>query len=476
MNPATPRLALAVGWIVLAAGQVVAAQGPDGMARADRYIREEVRRQRIPGLSIAVVRGGKVLLARGYGYADVEHRVPATDRTVYQSGSLGKMFTAALVLQLADSARLGLEDPIRRHLPEGPATWDAITVRHLLTHTSGIPDYTDSAVDLRRDYTEDQLVRIVAALPPLFAPGERYSYSNAGYVLLGAIIRRVSGRFYGDLLHERIFGPLGMRSARIISEADIVPNRSQGYRLVDASLKHQEWVSPTLNTTADGSLYFTVQDLLRWAAELDAHRVLSANNLAAAWTPVRLNDGGTYPYGFGWAVGELRGRPRVGHTGSWQGFQTSLERFPEADLTIVVLANLDQALPDAIALGVAGILDSSLVPPHRLAGPLRGPTPPVPVDVVLRALSVGNDSAALSPGLHRFLSPADRRDWGELASQVSVWTPLGCDRVLGRPIARLGAAVTRVCYARGDGRGAGVLVTLSYAEGWRLADVESYRF
>jgi CubicO group peptidase (beta-lactamase class C family) len=118
----------------------------------------------VPGLSVAVLRNGRVLLARGYGYANVEHRVRATDRTVYQSGSLGKQFTAALVLQLADSGRLGLDDPIRRHLTEGPPGWDSIAVRHLLTHTSGIPDYTDSVVDLRRDYTEDELVRVVAGL------------------------------------------------------------------------------------------------------------------------------------------------------------------------------------------------------------------------------------------------------------------------------------------------------------------------
>ena len=280
------RLALVALGIALGGVSPIRAQAPVRVGAVDRYVREEVRRQRIPGLSIAVVQDGRVLLARGYGSANVEHRVPATDSTVYQSGSIGKMFTAALVLQLADSGRLGLDDPIRRHLPEGPARWDSITVRHLLTHTSGIPDYTDSVVDLRRDYTEDELVRIAAGLPPLFAAGERWSYSNTGYVLLGAIIRRVSGRFYGDLLRERIFAPLGMRTARVISEEEIVPHRSDGYRLAGDTLEHQEWVSPTLNTTADGSLYLTVHDLARWVMGLDAHRVLGAEDLAAAWTPV----------------------------------------------------------------------------------------------------------------------------------------------------------------------------------------------
>jgi CubicO group peptidase (beta-lactamase class C family) len=471
---------LALAAVAIGGASAAAAQTPERMRAVDRYVREELQRQRIPGLSVAVLRGGKVLLARGYGYANVEHQVPATDSTVYQSGSLGKMFTAALVLQLADSGRLGLDDPIRRHLPEGPPRWDSITVRHLLTHTSGIPDYTDSVVDLHRDYTEDELVRVAAALPPLFAPGERWSYSNTGYVLLGAIIRRVGGRFYGDLLRDRIFAPLGMRAARVISEADIVPHRSEGYRLAGDTLKHQEWVSPSLNTTADGSLYFTVHDLVRWLMGLDAHRVLSAPDLAAAWTPVRLNDGGTYPYGFGWMLGDMRGRPRLGHTGSWQGFKTSLERFPQADLTVIVLANLEQARPDAIALGVAGILEPSLVPPHRLAARLPGPMPPEPLDTVLHRLSSDTveDSVtdALTPGLRRFLSAADRREWGDLASRISGWTPLGCDRVPGQPITRLGASVTRLCYARGADREGNVAVTVLYTDEWRVADVDTYRF
>jgi D-alanyl-D-alanine carboxypeptidase len=463
-------------WTASSGANVAAAQTRAQLGAVDRYVRNELRRQRIPGLSIAILKGDKVLLARGYGLANVEHRVPATDSTVYQSGSVGKMFTAALVLQLADSGRLDLDAPIRRYLTEGPVRWDSVTVRHLLTHTSGIPDYTDSVVDLRRDYSEEDLVRVAAALPPLFAPGERWSYSNTGYVLLGAIVRRGGGRFYGDLLRERIFAPLGMRTARIISEADIVPNRAEGYRLAGDTLKHQEWVSPTLNTTADGSLYLTVHDLARWAADLRVHRVLSEQDLATIWTPVRLNDGGTYPYGFGWMLGDVRGHRRVGHTGAWQGFKTSIERFPQSDLTVIVLANLAEARPDAISLGVAGILEPSLVPPHRLAARLPGPLPPEPVDTVLARLSADTDSGALTPSLRRFLSAPDRQEWAGLASHVASWTPLGCDRVAGPPIARLGASVTRVCYARGSGAEGDVVVTVLYTDAWRVADVDAYRF
>jgi CubicO group peptidase (beta-lactamase class C family) len=230
----------------------------------DRYVRAELGRQRIPGLSIAVLRGDSLLLARGYGEANVEHHVPAADSTIYQSGSVGKQFTAALVVRLADEGKLRLDDPIAKWLPEGPPSWRRITLRHLLTHTSGIPDYADSTLDYRRDYSEDELVRLAAGLPPLFQAGARWSYSNTGYLLLGVIIHRLTGTFYGDLLRAQVFEPLGMRTARIISESDIVPNRADGHRLVSGKLQHQEWVSPTLNATADGSLYLTVLDLARW--------------------------------------------------------------------------------------------------------------------------------------------------------------------------------------------------------------------
>jgi CubicO group peptidase (beta-lactamase class C family) len=451
------------------------AQGDRSLAAVDRFLRSELRRQNIPGFSVAVVRDGRLVFARGYGWANLEQHVPATDSTVYQSGSLGKQFTAALVLQLADSGRLSLDDPIRRWLPEGPPRWDSVTVRHLLTHTSGIPDYTDSVVDLHREYTENDLVQVAAGLPPIFAPGARWSYSNTGYVLLGAIVRRATGRFYGDLLRERIFAPLGMRTARIISEADLVPNRSDGYRLAGDSVKHQDWVSPSLNTTADGSLYLTVRDLAAWAAALDQGRALPGADRARAWAPVRLNDGGSYPYGFGWMLAPVRGRPSISHTGAWQGFRTSIARFPEARLTVIVLANLAESRPRAIGLAVAGILEPSLVPPHRLAAPLPGPRPPMPADSVVRALANDSSSARLTRGLQRFLSDDERREWREVGAGVAAWTELGCDRAAS-PVEHLGAEVARWCYARGTGPEGGVALVLGYSDDWHIAEADAYGY
>ena len=200
-----------------------AAQTPALPDAVDRFVRAELARQRIPGMSVAVLRGDSVLLARGYGFANLEHRVPATDSTVYAVGSLSKQFTAAAIVLLSQQGRLRLDDPITRYLPEGSAVWSAVTIRHLLTHTSGIPQ--DTTLDWRRDYSESELVRS-AAQPLQFEPGELESYSSTGYALLGVIIHRVTGVSWGDFVRDQIFRPLGMRTARVNSDTDIVPNRA----------------------------------------------------------------------------------------------------------------------------------------------------------------------------------------------------------------------------------------------------------
>jgi CubicO group peptidase (beta-lactamase class C family) len=461
------------------AGSLLAATGGAAQSRApveavERYLQAELARQRIPGLSVAVLRGDSLVLARGYGWADVEHRVPASDSTVYQSGSVGKQFTAAAIVLLAEEGRLGLDDPVRRHLPDGPAAWDAITLRHLLTHTSGLPDYADSTLDYRRDYTEDDLLRLAVTLPVEFPPGTRWSYSNTGYVLLGAVIRRVTGAFYGDFLRDRIFQPLGMRTARIISEQEIVPNRSDGYRLVDGRLAHQEWVAPTLNTAADGSLYLTVRDLARWAIGLNHRRVPSARGLETSWTPVTLRSGGTYPYGLGWDLSEQRGRRRIGHGGSWQGFRTSIQRYPEFDLTVMVLANLAEAEPEALSYAVAGMLEPALAAPHLL--PPAGGGPPIGIPALLAGVAAGEAGAGITPALRAFLSPRARAELGELLAPAVSWTSLGCDDVTGRAITRLGERIARVCYARGTGGEAHHLVEVGYTGGGKAAAIDWYDF
>lgn len=339
-----------------------AASAPARSDEIDDYVRAEMQRQKIPGLSFAIVRDGQVVKAQGYGLANVELNAAATPETIYQSGSVGKQFTATLVMMLAGEGKLSLDDRINKHVAGAPATWRNITVRHLLTHTSGLSNDLYEKIDMRRDYTEEELIEEIGALPLDFQPGERWSYSNPGYVMLGILIRRVTGKFYGDLLRERIFGPLGMTTTRVIDEAAIVPNRAAGYRLVEGELKNQEWVSPLLNTTADGALYLTVLDLAKWDAALHADKLLPPAARDLMWTPARLSDGKTVPYGygFGWMLGERRGHRVVRHAGGWQGFASDISRYIDKKLTVIVLANLAQADPEMITDGIAGLYDPEL--------------------------------------------------------------------------------------------------------------------
>ena len=328
--------------------------------RIDRFVNEEMQRQHVPGVGVAVIQHGQVLKAQGYGASNLEHHVAVTPETLFQSGSLGKQFTATAVMLQVEDGKLALSDPLTKFFPDAPASWQGITVRNLLTHTSGIPDYTDGLLDMRKEYTEDDLTKFAFGLTLEFPPGSRWNYSNTGYVLLGIIVHKASGSFYGDVLATRVFKPLGMTTARVINEADIIPNRAAGYQLEKGEVKNQEWVAPKLNTTADGSLYFSLRDLIAWDAGVRSRAILKPESWEQILRPVQLTSGKTYPYGFGWFLDERGGKPLQQHSGSWQGFKTQFSRFIGDDLSIVVLANLAQASPTRIADGVAALVDPAL--------------------------------------------------------------------------------------------------------------------
>jgi CubicO group peptidase (beta-lactamase class C family) len=344
----------------------------ENSAKADAYVNGEMRAEKIPGLALAIVRDGKIVKSQGYGLANIELDVAVKPETIFQTGSVGKQFTATAVMMLVEEGKIHLDYPIGKYLPDSPASWNNVTVRNLLTHTSGVPDYESDSlakkgaafINLRNDYTEDELFAKFSGLPLDFPPGSKWSYSNSGYVLLGILIHKVAGQFYGDLLQERIFQPLGMTSTRIISEADIIPNRAAGYRLVNGEIKNQEWVSPMLNTTADGALYTSVLDMAKWDAALYTEKLLKKGSLDQMWSAVRLNDGKTAPYGFGWDVTQVNGHRLIEHGGAWQGFTTQISRYVDDRFTVIVLTNLDSehSQPDKIAHEVAALYNPALTP------------------------------------------------------------------------------------------------------------------
>jgi CubicO group peptidase (beta-lactamase class C family) len=224
----------------------------------------------------------------------------------------------------------------------------------LLSHTAGFGDYPKN-FNFRKDWTEPQLLKLVESIPLAYPPGTKWAYSNLGYLTLGILIHRVSGEFYGDFLQQRIFQPLGMQATRIISEADIIPNRAAGYRLVKGELKNQEWVAPMVNTTADGSLYFSIVDLAKWDAALYARKLLKPSSYDLMWTPVKLKNGqpNKAGYGFGWFIEERNKHRCIHHDGSWQGFETAIDRYVDDQLTVIALTNLAGAKPGEITKHVA---------------------------------------------------------------------------------------------------------------------------
>ncbi len=342
--------------LALTATQNVQAQSPSTTTAVTDYVKAEMQREHIPGLSLLVIKNDKIIRAEGFGLANVELQVPVKPESVFQSGSVGKQFTATAVMMLVEEGKIGLDDPLTKYFPDAPATWKDVTVRQLLSHTAGFGDYPKK-FNYRKDWTEDEELKLIESIPLAYPPGTSWAYSNFGYVTLGILIHRVTGEFYGDFLQQRIFRPLGMNSTRIISEADIVPNRSAGYRLVKGELKNQEWVSPVVNTTADGSLYFTTLDLAKWDAALYTEKLLKRSSLDLMWTPVKLKNGQANKghYGFGWFIDDRNGHRCIHHDGSWQGFETAIDRYVDDKLTVIALANLADSSPGKITEHVADL-------------------------------------------------------------------------------------------------------------------------
>jgi uncharacterized protein (TIGR03435 family) len=344
----------------------------DKLSRIDSLVHEEMQTEQIPGLAVGVYSRGEILLAKGYGLANVELNVPVRPETIFQSGSVGKQFVSAAIMLLVEEGKVGLDDSIVKYFPNAPGSWKPILVKNLLSHTSGLAEYATGerigpkgAFYLRLDFSEDELVEKVEALPIESAPGERWDYRNTNYLLLGIMIHKVTGKYFDDYLQERIFKPWYMGSTRVISDSDIVPNRASGYRLAGRKLKNQHWVSPTFNFTGDGTMYFTVLDLAKWDEALYGTSMLKQSSLDSTWTVFALNDGqpNRANYGFGWFISKVNGHKLIQHGGSWQGFTCTIQRYVDDNLTVVVLTNMAGANPVKFANGIAGIVNPALAPP-----------------------------------------------------------------------------------------------------------------
>ena len=313
--------------------------------RIDQRVKVEMNREKIPGLALAIVQDGKTVKAQGYGLANVELNVPATKDTVFEIGSITKQFTATLILRLAEENKLKLDDKVRQHLPNAPASWNGITLRHLLNHTSGITNYNNlPGFEVRKKLKVDSFLKEVAPYPLMFAPGEAWSYCNTAYNALGYVIERATGQPYWQVLKAQIFDPCGMRSTQSRDAEVVITNRANGYEIEKGRLVNRE--ADLTDVFSAGAIVSTVVDLMKW----DPTKLLSQSSYEEMRKPARLNNGKTLAYGCGLRLEDYKGHKNIGHGGSTSGFSASYQRFPDDKLAVIVLCNLGK---QGVATGVA---------------------------------------------------------------------------------------------------------------------------
>lgn len=315
-----------------------------GLAKKINLFLEKTYPANEPGAAVLAMIDGKIILRKGYGMANLELGIPIKPEMVFRIGSITKQFTAVAIMKLVEQGKLSVTDDITKYLKDYPTHGHKITIHHLLNHTSGIKSYTNVKKMwslMRKDMTVKELIDFFKTQPMDFAPGERYLYNNSGYVLLGAIIEKVSGKSYETYIDENIFKPLGMNSSYYGSSTRIIPLRASGYKKEKNEFKNADYLSMTLPYAA-GSLLSTVDDLHRWYQALEAGKVLSQKSLEQMYTPTKLNNGKTQNYGYGWSLGTSFGEKTIEHGGGINGFTTDALRVPEKKVFVTVLTNFPQ--------------------------------------------------------------------------------------------------------------------------------------
>ena len=346
-----PRFALVCACLLALS---VAARAQDLLPKFDEYAQAAARAERFSG-AILVARDGKVLVSKGYGMADVENDVPNTPETKFRLGSLTKQFTAAAVLLLQERGKLSVQDSVCKYVAPCPEAWQPVTLHHLLSHTAGVPNFTNPAAfpdyvrTKREPTTVEALIGRFRDRPLDFKPGENWNYSNSGYVLLGHVVEKVSGKSYESFLRENIFEPLKMTSTGYDHADEVVKRRARGYAAgPDGGVVNASHIDMSIPFAA-GGLYSTVGDLYLWDQALYTEKLLKKSSLDAMFTAVR-ND-----YGYGFGVRKLFNRRVASHGGGIEGFSTTINRFPDDRVTVIVLSNYEAARSGVVARDLAAV-------------------------------------------------------------------------------------------------------------------------
>jgi len=371
--------------LILIAAALPLAASASAQPRADLSARvdslfAEWDRPGSPGCALGIVQDGRLAYARGYGYANLDHDIPISPKTVFYIASVSKQFTAASIALLAQQGKLSLDDDVRAYIPELPDYGATITIRHLIHHTSGLRDYLTlmllAGMRLEDVHTDEEVLDLVARQTALnFAPGERHLYSNTGYLLMAEIVRRVSGKSLREFADEHIFRPLGMTSTHFHDDRTmVVRNRALAYaRNEDGSFRLDVWSN--FDKVGSGGLLASVEDLALWDLNAEHHRVGGAALRQQMLERGVLNNGDTLDYAFGLVIGEYRGLRTVSHSGGSMGFRAHHLRFPDERFAVICLCNLGSIDPGALARRVADIYLEGRFPEPPLATRASGPAP-----------------------------------------------------------------------------------------------------
>jgi D-alanyl-D-alanine carboxypeptidase len=428
----------------------------------DRYIKAEMKKQQIPGLSYAVVSNGKIIDSGAYGWANVELKAPVTSHSLFNIGSIGKTFTATAIMLLQKEGRLSIDDPINKYLDSLPETWKNITIKNLLSHTSGIKDYTPDfpgypliKLDRKQEISEAQYIRMATDLPLNFQPGERWAYSNSNFVLLGFIIHKLAGKPVGDFMKEKIFDPAGMKETRYTDVKDIIPNRVVGYLLDEDNNKliNGWYISNFFSKMGDMGILTTATDLARWSIAQDEAKVLDHQTLQQMWTPSKLITGvevmsiGGSNYGRGWHVADHRGHKEIGHGGSFMnGYTASFARFPEKNFAIVVLTNLNPTHVSGIGFHIAGYFYSDLDAIDHVQPEKNGDTSfNKNIRSFLKSLGSGNyDRSLITESFIQRINPITRIIFG--GNDEPKINYIRTDQISARKLQRYGEVIIKINY------------------------------
>lgn len=346
---------LSVLLIITVCAIALSEPNPDASSKIDALFSRWTK-ENMPGAAVGVIENGKILHSKGYGLSNIKTKTPITPETVFDLGSVSKQFTSVAAMILAERGKLSYDDLLSKYFPEFPRYAEKITIRHLMQHTSGLPDYEAAFLregKIDREYprtkkrpgwdyepTSMDALQILTRQPILrFPPGDEWEYSNSGYMVLAQVVAKASGQRFADFMRENIFEPLGMQHTLVVDDSrPEVKNKAASYRLQKSKFENLDY-TPVNYIYGDGSLNSTLEDMLRWVQALDEHKLVKEETWKAAFSSGELNSGATTGYGFGWYLGRTLGLEKISHTGSWAGFRNCMAFYPSQHFGIIILSN-----------------------------------------------------------------------------------------------------------------------------------------